>query len=226
MNALEAKLGGRRDEFGRWRPLAFWSGRSPNPRPRRDLELAHRRRFGPDAKAVEFRVRRRNPASHQHVPPETVLIGQALDLVTQLGDVRTTWDFEVRDWRMLCDPDAMDRRPGQAGLYLVRGKLATKRLRAIPAGEDTYARWHEREFDSMKEIDAPDLLSVYVGRATVIGYRSDKWERRGNTHDYTHDFEERGHVAPEAWADNADLSKAKAVVLFGGTMRITEAGID
>lgn len=176
----------------------------------------------------EHRTRTQNPDDHHHIPAETVRLGQVLDLVTQLGPIRTTWDTELSGWQLLTDSDAMRRRAGQARLYLVRGSLRTPNPAAI--GEhaaDTYEQWHERAARFVGEIDElPDLIGVYIGRALRLGYRSDKWGREGEHNDYDHDFSERGHTPPEAWADSAELAQARAIVIVGGDMRVTPEGID
>lgn len=185
-----------------------------------------RKRF--PATHYEHRTRTENPAQHHHIPPETVRIGEVLDLVTQLGPIRTTWDQELQGWHLLTDPDAMDLRPGEACLYLVRGDLSEpQQTEAGDHAVKTYQRWHERAPQMIGEIDAlPDLLGTYIGRALRIGYRSDKWAERGKANDYDHDFAERGHTPPEAWADTPDLERARAIVIVGGDMRVTEEGID
>lgn len=264
----------------------------------------------------EHRTRSQNPDDHHHIPAETVRLGQVLDLVTQLGPIRTTWDTELAGWQLLTDADAMRRRAGHARLYLVKGALRTPNprdafeaghsviralrravktpasdrdlatMQATAAGRarilsainrledghasiedldelatladfagldwaelfpewlehrqrhdnpaeigehaaDTYERWHQRAPRFVGEIDElPDLIGVYIGRALRIGYRSDKWGSEGATHDYDHDFSERGHTPPEAWADSADLAQARAIVIVGGDMRVTPEGID
>lgn len=208
-----------------WRTLAFC------PSGDAEAETARQReRFGAHADTLVFRTREKNPP-HAHVPEQTVQLGHALDLSTQFRDARTLWDFEVKDWHMLTDANAMDLEPGRAALYLVRGKLdergrAAAFLDSAQSGAETYERWHEREAKQVGELDVPDLVGVYVGRAMRIGYRSDKWNKRGDTIDYDHDFTEGHHIAPECWADNADLAHARALVIVGGDMRVTEDGID
>jgi len=91
----------------------------------------------------------------------------------------------------------------------------------------TYEAWHDRAPRTVTELDnLPDVIGVYIGRATRIGYRSDKWHARGQTQDYDHDYTEPGYVAPEVWADRADLAHATAIVIVGGNQRITPEGID
>ena len=298
-----------------WRALAYC------PAADAPAELERQRaRFGHHEPTLEFRSRTANGAQpHAHIPPQTVALGCALDLTTQFRDVLTNWDFEVKGWRMVCAPDAMEQSPGRAVLYLLRtdtreqnahdyerfpivggmnysdalaelwGELSARNARAmldaIEAGDphevaalrdrvdphahhsthrlyaawqaviakaqqnepretngattpregavlpehaaELYERWHEREAEHVTDVDGlPDLIGIYVGRAMRIGYSSDKWHARGKTIDYEHDFSERGHIAPECWADTADLADARALAIVGGTMRITEDGID
>jgi hypothetical protein len=66
---------------------------------------------------------------------------------------------------------------------------------------------------------------VKQGRVIRLDYRSDKWNRKGRTIDYTHDFLERGGRAPLAYTDAKTLASAKLVVVYGGSMAVTEAGI-
>lgn len=91
----------------------------------------------------------------------------------------------------------------------------------------TYAAWHRREPSHVDTLDGlPDVIGVYIGRATRIGYRSDKWKPKGHAQDYDHDYTEPGYTAPEVWADRADLDHAHAIVIVGGNQRITPEGID
>ena len=385
-----------------WRALAYC------PAADAPAELERQRaRFGHHEPTLEFRSRTANGAQpHAHIPPQTVALGCALDLTTQFRDVLTNWDFEVKGWRMVCAPDAMEQAPGRAVLYLLRtdtreqnahypirdamsladalvigitwlggndqaalheaidkgdpdavrrifdsmwkreapkrwpesGGAAERKERIeqrdawrvlIQAAKDNepretngatngaedkradgsvliewaaerigegwiaknwingrevivnfrpqeqftakqqaqwhakdeaahysgdwqieirerhiprtrnpsrdipehaaelYERWNEREAEHVTDVDGlPDLIGIYVGRAMRIGYSSDKWNARGKSIDYEHDFSERGHIAPECWADTADLADARALAIVGGTMRITEDGID
>ena len=176
----------------------------------------------------EHRTITKNPDQHHHIPPTTVRLGQVLDLVTQLGPVRTTWDVELAGWHMLADIDAMQRSAGTARLYLVRGELIEQTEAPPPehAGA-TYEQWHDRAPHLIGELaELPDFIGTYLGRALRIGYRSDKWHEEGKGEDYDHDFTERRHTPPEAWSDTAELDKARAIVIVGGDMRITPEGIN
>jgi hypothetical protein len=134
---------------------------------------------------------------------------------------------------MCCDADAMEREPGTAALYLLRVS-SNKSRNSNGAKEDeradaetTYQEWHERAPSRVTHAeDLPDLIGIYCGRARRIGYRSDKWHKRGTTEDYDHDYTEPQYEMPEVWADNADLALANAIVIVGGNQRITADGID
>jgi len=91
----------------------------------------------------------------------------------------------------------------------------------------TFEAWHRREPSHVDTLDnLPDVIGVYIGRATRIGYRSDKWGKKGHAQDYDHDYTEPGYSPPEVWADRADLDQAHAIVIVGGNQRITPEGID
>lgn len=208
-----------------WKTLAYATEAQVEERKRELLE-----RLGAAAKHVELRARAKNPADHHHVAAETTKIGVVLDLVTQFGSTRTTWDMEPGAWHMLIEDDAFSRAPGEAPLFLVRGtKTAADRVELKPRarGREAYNAWNERDPVEIFELsEIPDLIPIYVGRAMTIGYRSDKWNGRGDEVDYTHSFTERGHIPPEVWADVADIERARALVIIGGDMRITVDGID
>jgi hypothetical protein len=193
----------------------------------RKQEIA--RAFRDDAKHVVFRTRDKNPGIHMHVPPEVWKLGTVLDLTVLFHNVRTVWS-ELDGWQLLSDPDAFDRGPGEAELYLVRAPLQDVPPDFAPlsapqrrAARKAYERWNEREPDYLNTIEIPPIATIYVGRATAIGYHSTKWDEAV---DYNHDFAERRRIPPDAWSDNVDLAQANVVVLTGGDMRITEEGID
>lgn len=106
-------------------------------------------------------------------------------------------------------------------------KLARKRNGSCNDAIDTYTLWHDREPEGVRQsAELPDLINVRVGDALRIGYRSDKWNKRGTTTDYDHDYTEPQYKQPEVWADCADLSKARVIVIVGGNQRVTPEGID
>jgi len=115
---------------------------------------------------------------------------------------------------------------GRQGPYIETRQHNPEPEETADAGA-TYEAWHDRAPRTVTELDnLPDVIGVYIGRATRIGYRSDKWHARGQTQDYDHDYTEPGYVAPEVWADRADLAHATAIVIVGGNQRITPEGID
>ena len=75
-------------------------------------------------------------------------------------------------------------------------------------------------------LDVPDAIEWRQGRVLRIGYRSDKWSRRGAMHDYDHDFTEAGHRPPLIYTNTQSLGRARAALITGGDMAITEGGID
>lgn len=187
------------------------------------------KRFGVDAKHVVFRTREKNPGAHMHVPAEIWKLGHVLDLTILFHNVRTVWP-ELEGWQLLSDPDAFERAPGEAELYLVRAALEDVPEDFAPlaapqrrGARKAYERWNQREPEYLNTIVIPPVATIYVGHATAIGYHSSKWDENV---DYNHDFAERGRIPPDAWADNVDLAQASVVVLTGGDMRITEEGID
>jgi hypothetical protein len=164
------------------------------------------------------------------VPKTVVQLGTVLDLSTVRGRARTLWEGSDVGGMLLCtSARGMDGAPGRAPLYLLR---VDRRLNPDnPPGEtaaaDTYERWHERAPDGIAELDGlPDDLPHYIGRALRVGYRSDKWGKRGEVKDYDHDYTEPGYAPPGVWADDPDLSKARAILVRGGNQRVTEEGID
>jgi hypothetical protein len=160
-------------------------------------------------------------------PATTVLLGCVLDLQLEHDGHRITvtgWE----GWAMLTDADAMERAPGRARLYLAPWTPERGRGRGARShnAEDTYRDWHQRDPLKRVVLDVPDSFGVCQGRVCRIGYRSDKWGRRGKTHDYDHDFRQGGHAAPLLYTDARTLDGARGAVICGGDMRVTERGID
>lgn len=181
----------------------------------------------------EYRAIRKNPPAHLHIPATVAQLGHVLDLTTQSDATRTTWEAgDVGGLIMATDADAMDRKPGTAALYLLRGStrkasLMPNQAPIIEDAQQTYEQWHERDPRHVVTLDdLPDLIGIYIGRALRIGYRSDKWHERGTTEDYDHDYTEPGYEPPEVWADHVHLGQARAIVIVGGNQRITADGID
>lgn len=163
------------------------------------------------------------------IPGLTVLYGTVLDLTFASGEYRvlvTEW----RGWQMLVGERAMLAAPGRAKVYLVRGAI-TKRA-ALQGDEhdqaqEQYERWHQRDAATLGEIDRlPDTISHCQGRVLRLGYRSDKWSRRGKHRDYDHDFTEGAHSPPLLYTSARSVERSKAAVIVGGDMAITEEGID
>lgn len=153
------------------------------------------------------------------------MLGTVLDAVIEIRGQRHT----VKRWhgmKLLTDPDAIDR--ARPKLYLVRGRL--ERPTRLEPGADagaasrTFEGWHQRENDLVGELETK-AAKYAQGRMVVIGYRSDKWERKGKAHDYSHDFFEDGGRPPLVYTDTRDLEAARTVVVVGGSMRVTRAGI-
>jgi len=163
------------------------------------------------------------------VPGLTVLYGSVLDLTIATRDLRILID-EWHGWQMLVSERAMSSAPGRAKLYLVKGAI---RNRAPLMGDEhdraqeQYERWHLRDAESLGEIiDIPGTIAYRQGRVMRIGYRSDKWTRRGKHRDYDHDFTEDGHRPPWLYTNTRNIERARAAVIVGGDMAITEGGID
>lgn len=160
------------------------------------------------------------------VPAQTTMLGSVLD-VTIEHDGRRAFVTEWRGWLMLCGLTAMDAAPGRARLYLMRGELEPSDRMPSNTGAATYERWHRRNPEQVGIVDngGPDEIGFYQGRAIQLGYRSDKWGRRGRTHDYDHNFYEDRGDPPRIYTDRATLQGSSAAVLVGGSMSITERGI-
>jgi hypothetical protein len=166
------------------------------------------------------------------LPREVAQLGTVLDLTTERGDLRTFWNVEVNGWLLLCTPDAIDAAPGRARLYLVRGELSPAPARSKPsdAAAATAESWNERDAEVVGTIEHANAATTWIGIATQIGYRSDKWSERGTTADYDHDFAElltpmHGEPWPDVFSDAEDLAAASIVVIMGGLFRVTERGI-
>lgn len=160
-------------------------------------------------------------------PRVLVHYGTVLDLTIEQGHERVRLD-EWHGWHMLVPQNAMDVAPGRARIYLVRGKLEdrTELEGEHDQAQETYARWHQRGADFVGMLDVPDALEWHQGRVLRIGYRSDKWGRRGTEHDYDHDFTEDGHRPPLIYTSSRQLARSRAALIRGGDMAITEGGID
>lgn len=163
------------------------------------------------------------------VPGLTVHYGSVLDLTIATRDLRILID-EWQGWQMLVSERAMLAAPGRAKLYLVRGAIRSKVALEgdeLDQAQEQYERWHLRNAQSVGEIvDIPGVIGYRQGRVMRIGYRSDKWTRRGRHRDYDHDFTEDGHRPPWLYTNTRAIERARAAVIVGGDMSITEGGID
>lgn len=163
------------------------------------------------------------------IPALTVQYGTVLDVLFAVGNQRITVT-EWRGWHMLVSEHAMDTAAGRAKLFLVRGTISKRKLLRgdeHDRAQEQYERWHQRDARALGELkNLPDSIGHRQGRVLRIGYRSDKWGRRGATNDYDHDFLEDGGKAPWLYTNTARIEAARAAVIVGGSMAITEGGID
>jgi hypothetical protein len=156
------------------------------------------------------------------VPACVVSLGTVLDCTIAHRDFRAFVD-EWHGFQLLTDADAFARAEGRARLFFVRGRLQQTQ-KEPEKGTEAYRRWHKRDADKVGELTwAP--ASFPQGRLLVLGYRSDKWHRRGKSVDYTHDFLEDQGRAPLVYTNTRTLEGASTIVVVGGSMRITEGGI-
>jgi hypothetical protein len=162
------------------------------------------------------------------IPALTVQYGTVLDLLFAIRNQRITVT-EWRGWHMLVSSRAMEAAPGRAKLFLVRGTFRKKKILRgdeHDLAQEQYERWHQRDALAIGELSGlPDSIGHRQGRVLRIGYRSDKWGRRGETNDYDHDFLEDGQP-PLLYTNTASIEAARAAVIVGGSMAITEGGID
>ena len=186
---------------GRWHPTVWIAGRA--------IEADN---HGGTRSKREARNRARERAAREaeieSVPPPTELTeAQAMQRV----------EAEQEAWKQKRDAKRAPKRNANRNHH--NGDEAD-------AGA-TYEAWHERHPEQIDHVeDLPDVIGIFVGFALRIGYRSDKWNERGTTEDYDHDYTEPAYEVPEVWADRLDLSKAHAIVIVGGNQRITADGID
>lgn len=159
-------------------------------------------------------------------PPTTVKLGFVLDMQLEPNpEVRLRIE-EWRDWLMACGENGFELPPGRGKLFLFAPvELDDASRRDMSAATRAYERWHRREAGRVDMYDVPDELAHLQGRVLRIGYRSDKWGRRGSEHDYDHDFCEGDALPPLLYTDKKNLSDSRGAVLVGGDMVITEGGI-
>ena len=165
----------------------------------------------------------------RRIPSITVHYGKVLDLMFEFGDQRV-FVSQWRGWHMLVAERALDTAPGRVKLYLVKGSLGRRKLLQgdeHDRAQDQYERWHQRDALQVGQIaNIPDAIDYRQGRVLRLGYRSDKWSRRGHMTDYDHDFTERGGMPPWLYTDTRNIERAHAAVIVGGSMAVTEGGID
>lgn len=160
------------------------------------------------------------------IPATTVQFGTVLDLQVEPN---ASTRIRVDDWAgwLLCaGENGFELAPGRCKLFLFpaapRDGAPGTDYRAATTG---YERWHKRPAARVDIHDVPAHLGCCQGRVLRIGYRSDKWGRRGAYHDYDHDFCESDGMPPLLYTDTASLAGASAAVLVGGDMVIREDGI-
>ena len=156
------------------------------------------------------------------VAPVTVKLGTVLDCTIAHGNQRL-FVSEWRGFQLLTGEDAMNQR--RPRLYFVRGRLGADPDVDPDRANATYRRWHDRDPQRVGELATADRCAILLGRMTRIGYRSDKWHRRGRTVDYDHDFLEGRGTAPLVYVDARHVAKVTTVIVVGGSMRVTERGI-
>jgi hypothetical protein len=186
---------------------------------------------------------RTNGDSADNSPQRTYALAVARALIAQIKSAtknfphitadQLTGDFVDRCHQYLVEGESIAavvaqlRAEGTEWRDVLRSRNGSRNDEAQAEAGATYAEWHERDPEQITHAeDLPDVIGIYIGRALRIGYRSDKWHERGQTEDYDHDYTEPGYQPPEVWADHADLSKARAIVIVGGNQRITADGID
>lgn len=162
--------------------------------------------------------------SRHRIPARVVQLGSVLDCVVMHGG-RLLTITEWKGWLLVASEGCFDVAPGRARLFLLPAR-DKEQLDAPDESHPDYDRWHKRDSRTLYTVEVPDSVEVKYGRCVRIGYRSDKWHRRGRTVDYEHDFAEGGRRAPLLFCDAAHVRNASAAVITGGDMRVTEAGLD
>lgn len=155
------------------------------------------------------------------VPRVTLKLGTVLDCIIADGDARAFVD-EWKGYQLLTGESAMDA--ARPALYFVRGRLGGDPGVDAAAAARTYRRWHERDPERVGELETSPC-PFRQGRMLRVGYRSDKWGRRGKQVAYDHDFLEDGGRAPLVYTNTRTLEAATTIIVVGGSMRVTERGI-
>lgn len=171
-------------------------------------------------------ARAHRPRPHT-VPSVIEQLGTLLDLTIVHGEHRLRIS-EWKGWQLLTPVDAFERAAGQGRLYLVKHKLGETLGDAAELLANfgrAYTKWHKREPEKARALEHADKIGNLLGRVERIGYRSDKWERRGKMHNYDHDFRERGGKAPKLWIDAKQVKTATTAVITGGDFVVRAEGI-
>lgn len=164
------------------------------------------------------------------IPSTVVQLGTVLDIDVWVSARERLFIDDWRNWLMATDVTGMDAAPGRARLFLIAVPP-----HAVPIEEGTisdkaaeaFAMWNDREAGEVLDFDGlPDSIRYYQGRVTRIGYRSDKWHPRGTTVDYDHDCFEDGGKPPKLYTSHPSIEQSRAAVIVGGSMHISERGIE
>lgn len=163
--------------------------------------------------------------TRHRIPARVVQLGTVLDcVVMHRGQLLTITEW--KGWLLVATEGCFDVAPGRARVFMlpVRDK---QRGDVLAESHPDYEAWHKRQSrEQLFTVEVPDSIEIKYGRCVRIGYRSDKWNRRGRTIDYEHDFAEGGRLAPLLFCDAPHVRNASAAVITGGDMRVTEAGLD
>jgi hypothetical protein len=159
-------------------------------------------------------------------PATTVKLGFVLDLTIEPNAEQRIRIDEWCGWLMCCPENGFELQAPRGKLFLWSPQPEQgARERDYSAATRAYERWHKRDAKRVNLHDVPDKLTHCQGRVLRIGYRSDKWGKRGQSHEYDHDFLEHNGLPPLLYTDVKRLDKARGAVLVGGSMVIREGGI-
>lgn len=186
--------------------------------------------FGDGIKAVvghiddDWRKHKNDGGATHRVPAETAMLGHALDLEVEDDEQRWTFPFSPGQMVVLAPADAMDRSPGGGRLFLIRD--ARHNLEELDGGEynaaaRTYEGWTDggHRANEVADLEVPNHFREKVGRAVRLDYRSDKFGRRGNFTDYTHEFSEPGPLV--YYSDHP----VEGYALVAGVFQVSPRGI-
>lgn len=160
------------------------------------------------------------------VPKELVFLGWVLDATLEREGKIIKVNDDWYGWFMATVPGAEHMPEGRARIYLLSSdSYFAKNKPVTEKAADTFREWTTNEPQEVFQTEAPDDFGHVQGRMVRLGYKSDKWEKRGQYHDYEHNFTEDDGVAPIVRTDTADIRESKGAVMQGGTMRVTAQGI-